>query len=173
MSKQIGKIIENVESVASSIQEFSKPLNPQDYKTKESAPLAQVTNAQKRNVDYLKPRRSIKVKTTVPLTGERLRERGDAWEYVDGVFENRVIAGESVTLWMNPFPGDDYAEWCIPCNKPIALPKWLARHLSSRSYITFKYAEKPANAQQINDFTHAFVPDYLTPRMTFSTLNSY
>lgn len=137
-------------------------------------PTAKVTTAQKSLARKLTPNRAIPVKRVAPITEAMQKERTYGWEYVEGIFENRFSIGESLSFWKNPFPGDPYAEWTIPCNVTVAVPRWVAKHLNERKYVQFKYRDQSnSRILQSDDFVETFEPDAIQHRTTFINTNAY
>lgn len=87
------------------------------------------------------------------------KEHAYDWEYVTGIFENVIINGEPLRFWYSKYPGDPDCLWEIPCNKPLYLPRMIAKHLEEGlKYHTFTYREIPQERQRPDEFTHEFIP---------------
>jgi len=140
---------------------------------------AQITDAQKKdpNVLYLEP--VHRVRTGVQKDPKMEEKNGYLREYVTGVYENMIITGEPQDLWYNPpeLPGEDYCCWKIPANRPIAIPRFLAQHLSKN----LRWKEpKPLAVNQDPTVVHQHEIDkplsiqtITKKRGTFSPLNAY
>lgn len=94
----------------------------------------------KSNDLYLKPKRQLAPGIN-PKTGEREKfnekfreDYNFQKEYVNFIAENNEIIGESIELWTKPFPGINCEEWCIPTNKPVWAPRYVAEQIKSKSY---------------------------------------
>lgn len=137
-------------------------------------PTAKITVANKSNAKRLEAVRSIPVRRKSPITEQMQKERARGWEYVEGIFENRFSIGETLSFWINPFPGDPYSEWTVPCNTTLSVPRWLAKHLNERRFVQFKYKDSSnVRILQSNDFVETFEPDAIQHRTTFINTNAY
>ena len=166
-------LIKKAEHAVESINQASQTHDFSSTVHKQYDPTAQLSRKEKENILRLEPTRSIKVTCKTPLREERRRERDYMWEYVTGVFENRFSIGEAITVWNNPFPGDPCSEWIIPANKTISIPRWLARHLNTRSYVEFKFRERPIAKGMENQFMEVFEADKINHRTTFMQVDLY
>jgi hypothetical protein len=101
---------------------------------------------EKKNDIYLKPKRTLfavdKNTGKSPSFNERFREEYNFQkEYVNFVFENKEITGETTTIWTRPFPGLPAEEWEVPTNKPIWGPRYLAEQIKRKFYHRLKMDE--------------------------------
>jgi len=82
--------------------------------------------------NYLKPNRSI---SCVMPFNEKFRSQWDfAKEYVQFMFDNTELSGETTSIWTKPFTGIPAQEWLVPCNKPIWGPRYLAEQVTRKNY---------------------------------------
>lgn len=77
--------------------------------------------------------RYIEPKHRIPTKGircpEKDKQKDFMHEYVVGIFESAII-GSTLSFWKDGLPGDDFCMWEIPANKPIGIPRHVAKHLS-------------------------------------------
>lgn len=92
---------------------------------------------------YLKPKRTIHAINA--KTGERdqFNEKFRAdWdfkkEYVQFIFYNNELTGETTTIWTKPFAGIPAEEWEVPPNRPIWGPRYLAEQIKRKFYHRLK-----------------------------------
>lgn len=87
---------------------------------------------QKMDAPYLKPTRSINSKE--PFNEKFRKDWERDWEYVKCIAENLEIIGEHIETWTKKYPGDPAHFWKIPVNKPVYMPRILAKRLSECQY---------------------------------------
>ncbi len=81
---------------------------------------------------YLKPHRTIGSKEKF---NEKYREDYNfSKEYVKFTAENKEIIGETIDLWVKPFPGLPAEWWKVPTNKPLWGPRYLAERIKGCTY---------------------------------------
>jgi hypothetical protein len=81
---------------------------------------------------YLKPKRTIGSREKF---NEKYREQYNfAKQYVRFIAENKEIIGESIELWVKPFPGLPAEEFTVPVNTPVWGPRYLAERIKGCSY---------------------------------------
>lgn len=128
--------------------------------------------AKAENVPYIEPKRKIKGFGKLPekLVAEHKRD----WEYVKGIFENFVVNGEPVKFWLSVYPGDPDCLWEIPANRPVYVPRMVAKHLEDvMKYHTFSYLEKHQQTMAPDDFTHQFTVTGTTYRGKFRAVGAF
>lgn len=92
---------------------------------------------EKKNDIYLKPKRTLfqvdnKTGKSPPFN-ERFRDEYNFQkEYVNFIFENHEIKGETTTMWTRPYPGLPAEEWDVPTNKPVWGPRYLAEQIKRK-----------------------------------------
>lgn len=115
-----------------------KSLNPFD-RSKDNEHDAQVKLSTKEgqlaDAPYIKPVRSVATKEPFNEKYRKAWEYG--WQYVKCVVENNEIKGEGVEVWTKKFAGDPAHFWKVPCNKPIYIPRLLAKQLSECKYVRY------------------------------------
>lgn len=174
MPRGVRKNRENVTDMMVNSMQFKGEIDKSGLKEDVPEPTAQIMSSQKSSAKRIFPNRSIPVRRKSPVSEQSQKEKEHGWVYVEGVYENRFSPGETITLWINPFPGDAYAEWTIPCNIPIQIPRWLAKHLNERKYVEFKYKDSSGKKiLQSDDFMETFEPDSVKHRMSFIATNQY
>lgn len=107
------------------------------------------------NAQFIEPLRTLPALGTLP---EKLKkEHAHAWEYVKGIYENYVVNGEPLRFWLSLYPGDKDCLWEIPANRPVFVPRMVAKHLEEvQCYHTFDYVEAPVHNLRADQFTHNF-----------------
>lgn len=103
-------------------------------------------------VIFVEPKRKFKGLGKLP---EKLkREHARAWEYVKGIYENYVVNNEPVRFWHNgDFPGDPDCLWEIPSNKPVYVPRFIAKHLEEcQKYHQFTSIAATSEPAPMNDY---------------------
>lgn len=173
MARPSRQLIESTNEMANNVTKTSQNQDYSDAPVKSYDPTVEVTKKQKKQYLRIEPRRCVQCPVGKPLTEDKQKEKDDGWEYVEGIFENRAIIGETMVFWHNGFPGDKYMEWVVPCNTAISVPRFIAKHLNQRNHVVFKYAEKPQNRWQKDEFIEDFIPDYVERRTTFMPLGMY
>lgn len=136
------------ELATKSISDFDK--SPQEHREMQVKMSAREMSSS--NDIYLKPIRSINSKETF---NEKFRsEWEDDWKYVKCVVENYEIIGEDVETWTKKYAGDSADYWRVPVNKPIYIPKLLAKQLSRCKYHRFSMEDRvDQNSRQVDSNT--------------------
>lgn len=122
----------------------------------------------------------IKATIEIPTGGvkhpEMEKQRDYLYEWVKGVYENKIIGGEGIEFFLTGLPGDPYCLWKIPANRPVAVPRFVAQHLSKG----LQWKEpKPLAATQDPRVYHdyqimaPFEEMVTKKRGTFTPLNAY
>lgn len=151
------------------VSDMSHMTVDQIAKTKAEAPEEQTKLstreiAKQKGIPYMEPIKKLTGFGTLP---DRLKSAHDKdWEYVLAIYENQIVRGEPIKFWFKKYPGDPDCLWEIPANRPVYIPRMIAKHLSgerdeisgmqSMVYHTFDYIQKPDNAWRKDDFTHTF-----------------
>lgn len=121
---------------------------------------------------YIEPRR--KLPPFGKISEELKKKRDYDWEYVKGIYENYVVNGETLRFWYCIYPGDPDCEWEIPANRPVYVPRMIAKHLEEcQKYHTFDYVERPGASWKKDDFTHAFTPTGTHYRGKFRPIGAF
>lgn len=176
MGRPKKQVVESALQAEKQIQEASAPQDYSNVPMRKEDPSVQITRAEKKNVLKLTYGHSFKVPCKRQISEQEKRERDYMWEYVEGIFENRALFGETLSFWMNPYPGDPYAEWTVPCNIPVSVPRWVAHHLNTRKYVTFKSRDKNVAMSEANNpnvISANFEPSEVIQRTTFMPLRAY
>lgn len=149
-------------------------------KIEEMAPQAEISAipkdwkkiAKDEGIPYIEPKRTLKAFGKLP---EKLkRQRDHDWEYVKGIYENYVVSGEALTFWLSLYPGDPDCMWEIPANKPVYIPRGVAKHLEEvQKYHTFDYCPLPESAQGPNSFDKEFRPTGTHYRGKFRPIGAF
>lgn len=149
--QQLQKAEQSFEKFSSDLKDLQTnkaPIAETEPQTKLSNREAAVSEA-----PYIKPNRAIFSKEKFDEKNRALRD--EDWKYVRCIVENNEIHGESVQFWLKKWPGEPAHEWIIPANKPVQIPKFVAEHLASRSYVRY-VMEENRNVKE-GDLTHSMV----------------
>jgi hypothetical protein len=170
------------ENVVSDVMNLHQTMNELSVdKINEMAPAAEVPvtleltakqRAKNEGVQYIEPRRKMQPLGKLP---EKLqKQRNHDWEYVKGIYENYVVNGEPIRFWYVLYPGDPDCEWEVPANRPVYVPRMIARHLEEcQRYHTFSYIQKPDQQWSTDDFTHQFSPTGTNYRGKFRSIGAF
>lgn len=128
--------------------------------------------AQKEGIPYIEPIRKMQAFGTLP---EKLKgEHAHDWEYVKGIYENYIVSGEPLRFWYSKYPGDPDCMWEIPANRPVYVPRMIAKHLEEgQKYHTFGHVELPENRKQVDGFEQEFRPTGTHYRGKFRAIGAF
>ena len=106
--------------------------------TEEQTKLSQ-REIQKNNDLYLKPKSTVFAVNSKTGEAQKFNERfRDEYnfqkEYVNFIFENNELKGETLEIWTRPFPGVAAELWVVPANKPLWGPRYLAEQIKRKFY---------------------------------------
>ena len=109
------------------------------------------------NALFIEPTRRLPKIGKLP---EKLKkEHRRDWEYIKAMVENQIINGEPIQFWFCKYPGDEDMLWSIPCNKPVYIPRMIAKHLEETpQYHKFEYKERQASDLRSGEFIENFTP---------------
>lgn len=122
------KLVSSVEKFTDAVSDMRHAMENTPEKAQEQR--ITLTEKQKKfpNSKYLEP------VVTIPTRGnkhpEMEKQREYLTEYVEGIFESIHIHG-NLEFYLTGLPGDPYCKWSIPPNKPIAVPRFVAKHLET------------------------------------------
>jgi hypothetical protein len=139
----------------------------------ETEPQTKLSSREVKNADapYIKPIRSINSKE--PFDEKQREAHKKAWEYIKCVFENHEIIGEEISTWTKRFPGDPAHFWKVPVNKPVYVPRLLAKQISQCFYNRLTMREDQITSSDgIGSYTGAVVVDQVKPRLSCRTVGS-
>jgi hypothetical protein len=132
----------------------------------------------KNNGLYLKPKRSM-FPPPHPKTGEIVKfnekfrdEYNFKKEYVNFIFENKEIVGETTTVWTKPYPGIPAEEWEIPTNKPVWAPRYLAEQIKRKFYHRLKMEDRPTGGDGNAQYYGAMAVDTTVQRLDAHPVNN-
>jgi len=93
----------------------------------------------KLDAPYLKPHRTINSKEQF---NEKYRnEFNFDKEYVKVIAEHNELIGDTIEVWTKPYAGMSAEFWRVPTNQPVWMPRYLAKQLSTRTYIRYSMQE--------------------------------
>ncbi len=137
--------------------------------------------AKMEGVAYLEPIRKLPPIGVLPEKWKK--EHAKDWEYVKGIFENEVCRGEPIRFSFSKWPGDHDCVWEVPSNRPVYLPRMIAKHLSGEvdestgmkamEYHSFDHIQKQPQIWQKDDFTHQFSVTGTFSRGKFRALGAF
>ena len=137
--------------------------------------------AAREGIQYIEPIRKFLPFGTLPEKWKKFRDHD--WEYVKGVFENEVSRGEPIKFTFCKWPGDPDCTWEVPSNRPVYVPRMIAKLLSGEKdehtgmqamqYHSFNHIEKTPQIWQKDDFTHQFVVTGTHTRGKFRAIGAF
>jgi hypothetical protein len=132
---------------------------------------------EKKNDLYLKPKRTLFAvdKTTgkAQVFNEKFRnDYNFLKEYVNFIFENRELSGETTTIWTRPFGGLPAEEWEVPTNKPIWGPRYLAEQIKRKFYHRLKMEDKPTSSDGSTQYYGVMAVDTTVQRLDAHPVSS-
>ena len=111
----------------------------------------------------LKPKRTIGSKEKF---NEKFRaEYEDSKKYVKFIAENIEVKGESIDLWVKPYPGLPAENWDIPVNKPVAAPRYVAERISNCKYHVLEMEDRPIAQEGGAVFTGQLIAKHTRHRL--------
>lgn len=170
------KLVKRVEDIADAVNDMNKAMEmtPEILDERKLG----LTEFQKKYPDakYIEPAQKI---PTGGMPSKKYHDRYGSLEhlkeYVVGVFESQIV-GATFTFDLAEIPGEDYCRWKIPTNKPIGVPRFVAKHLSSHlSWKEMKPLGRNQEPQAFHDedITKPFENFETKRRGTFYPINSY
>lgn len=131
--KELDKAAAQIDAFESQVKDMTMdrmnaaPVEEKDPQTKMSN-----REVNKSDAPYIKPVRSINSKE--PFNEKYRKEHTKAWEYIKCIAENNEIIGEAIECWTKKFAGDPAHLWKIPVNKPVYIPRLVAKQISECRY---------------------------------------
>lgn len=128
--------------------------------------------AAKEGIPYITPKRTMQAFGKLPekLKAEHKRD----WEYTKAIITNEVINGEPLSFWYSKYPGDPDCLWEIPTNRPVYIPRMLAKHLEEiPQYHKFDFIQSDSNNWKADEFTHRFTPVSTIRRYTCRPIGAF
>jgi len=123
------KIVRRLEEVTEAVADMNRAMatTPEG----ESEKKLTISEFKKKFPDalYLEPIQ--KIPTGAPRNPQYEKVHGSLeylMEYVVGVFESQMIGG-NLKFDLAEIPGVDYCRWEVPVNKPVGVPRYVAKHL--------------------------------------------
>ena len=126
------KMVKRVEDLCDAVNDMNRVMQEVPSVFEEEKKV-QMTAFQKKYPDaiYIEPIQKI------PTGGAKCKAYHDRHgsleylkEYVVGVFESQLV-GATFSFDLAEIPGEDYCRWKIPVNKPIGIPRYVAKHLTT------------------------------------------
>lgn len=183
MKKQEQLVKETVK-IAEDMQNLTEDKIKAQFKTPEVEPETKLTKKQlaiQEGSMWIEPRRKL---PSMGILNEKLRNiRDHDWEYVPGVWENKVSPGETIKFWFCKYAGDPDCLWEIPANRKVYVPRMIANHLAGELdkitgsqamvYHNFRFIEKPPQYWSVDDFTHNFGVSDIALRGKFQPVGAF
>lgn len=168
------KEINRAQDKFDSFQEEMRKFNPLEASApvEEKDPQTRLSTREAKQMDaaYIKPIRSIsrtnydKAKTYWDEKNRKHHE--EDWEYVKCIVENYEIIGEAVEVWTAKWGCDPAHFWRVPVNKPIMIPRHLAKQLSKCQYHRLTMDNTTAiEHSHVGTITGAIVVDVIKNRI--------
>ena len=132
-------------------------------------------------IQYIEPIRKLQPFGILP---EKWKSKhAHDWEYVKGMFDNEVAKGEPFRFTFSKWPGDPDCMWEIPANRPVYVPRMIAKLLSGEkdedtgaqamNYHQFQHIEKAPQIWQKDDFTSQFTVTGTLSRGKFRAIGAF
>ena len=137
--------------------------------------------AKMEGIQYIEPVRKLQPFGILP---EKWKSKhAHDWEYVKGMFDNEVAKGEPFRFTFSKWPGDPDCMWEIPANRPVYVPRMIAKLLSGEkdedsgiqamNYHQFCHIEKAPQLWQKDDFTNQFTVTGTLSRGKFRAIGAF
>jgi hypothetical protein len=180
------------ETIVKEVVEIQKDMNTLTVdKIRENAPeredkevqtqISKRELAKMEGIPYIEPIRKLPPIGVLPEKWRKDHARD--WEYVKGIFENEVCRGEPIRFSFSKWPGDPDCVWEVPANRPVYVPRMIAKHLSGEKdeltgiqameYHSFNHLEKPSQIWQKDGETHQFTVTGTFSRGKFRALGAF
>lgn len=167
------KIIRRTEEIGEAVNDMNKAMASTPEKRVDAQ--ERISNFKKKFPDakYIEP--SVRIPTGGIRHPEWEKQREYLHEYVVGIFESQLIVGK-IEFFLDGLPGDDYCKWDLPVNKPIGIPRYVAKHLNKN--LCWKEMKPLGNNRDPQAFqdgleTTPFQEFETKRRGTFQPLNAY
>ena len=92
-------------------------------------------------------------------------ERDRDWELVRVIVENHEIIGEDIDCWSAPWACDSAHHWKVPTNKPIYIPRHLAKQLANCKYHRLRMEDRPTDGANGMTFYGSVTVDQVKQRI--------
>lgn len=112
---------------------------------------------------YLKPTKTIPSREK--FNEDYRKEYEFKKEYVFFTAENREVIGETIDMWVKPFPGMSAEEWKVPVGKPIWAPRYVAERIKGCSYHRLTMRDSITEASNNTQFYGQIVADSVVQRL--------
>ncbi len=147
------KLNKELQKVAEQFDEFTEETKKLTHDEMRKAPILEteaqtkLSNRELNKMDgiYVEPIKSINSKE--PFNEKFRKAHTEAWERILCIAENNEIMGEAIEKWTKEFPGDPAHFWRIPVNKPVYLPRFVAKQLANCKYHRLVMEDQPAAPQ--------------------------
>lgn len=123
------KIVRNMADIEQAVGGMNEAMKKTPEKEMEKT--SKITEFKKKfpEATYIEP--AVRIPTSGNRHPEKEKQREYLHEYVVGIFESQLIHGK-LEFFLDGLPGDDFCKWSIPVNKPIGVPRFVAKHLSEK-----------------------------------------
>jgi hypothetical protein len=170
------KIVKQVEDLSNAVNDMHKAM--ETTPTKQEERKMQISEFQKKHPDvkYIEPSQRIPTGAShCPAYHKAYGSLEYLLEYVTGIFESQLV-GATFEFDLGTIPGEDFCRWSIPTNKPIGVPRFVAKHLGNN--LAWREMKPLGNNQEptaVADYeiTKPFQNFEMKRRGTFHPLNAY
>lgn len=132
-AKELDKVEKQFDAFDAQVKELTQDrmsVAPKED-TEPQTKISQVDKSKMKDV-YLKPFRTVGAREKF---NEKFREMYNFdKEYVHFTAEHREIIGETIEMWLKPYPGMACEEWKVPVNKPVWAPRYVAERIKGCKY---------------------------------------
>jgi len=141
------------------------------------APKMAEKDIHKNNDLYLKPKRTIFAVDTKTGQGQKFNENFRAEynfqkEYVNFMFTNNELSGETTTIWTRPFGGLPAEEWEVPPNKPVWGPRYLAEQIKRCFYHRLVMRDRVTSGDGVGQWYGSMAADTTVQRLDAHPVSS-
>ena len=167
--RELDKAEEQLEGFKKAVEEFN-PLED-EKKPVDIDPQTKLSSKQMKESDapyikwtkYISRVNSEKWKT---YWDEKHRAAHDRdWEYVRVIVENNEIMGSPIEMWTAEYGCDPAHYWTIPVNKPIYIPRLVARKIAKCKYHRLRVENTVTTQEAGGQFYGALVVDNVQRRL--------
>jgi hypothetical protein len=185
MKKTDKDLVEGVINMQKDMNELSvDKINEIAPKQEEKMPVVVLSKkeiAAMEGIQYVEPIRKFQAFGVLPEKWKK--ERDHDWEYVKGIYENEVVRGDPIRFTFSKWPGDPDCMWEIPSNKPVYVPRMIAKLLSGEKdestgiqamqYHSFNHIARAEVNWQKDEFTHQFAATGTYSRGKFRAMGAF
>lgn len=180
-SNPVKDVLEMQHSMNALTQDKISETAPKEVEVAPQVEISLKEIARREGIPYIEPIRKFQAFGT--LKPEWKAKRDHDWQYVKGMWENEIIKGEGIKFTFSKWPGDPDCMWEIPANKPVYVPRMIAKLLSGEKdedtgyevlkYHSFDHVQKSEQYWQKDEFTHQFCATGTYSRGRFRAIGAF